>query len=523
MRLHNLFRGMVCIIPLVLAACGGDPTPFDLELVVNDCDATRTSVIPPNGSVVVTVSGEGMSNVSKGAWLRDRSLSLPEVATGKNRIATVEVFDGTTAIGAGNLVAVGTSASFEVSENDTPKVTVVMYRVNGFALVRADGTGCSTLAEGRAGHTARLLQDGRVLIAGGYTVDESQAKRFLADAEIFDPATGTFASAGKICEGADCMAVAFSKSVLLRDGRVLIVGGEEEGGAVSARTAIFDPDDGSWTLGPELETGRRGHTATLVNANGAVLVVGGVDAEGQVVPTVEVFEPSANRFRTARVEIPRAFHGASPAGAGAVLVAGGIDAEGVPLATSRIVLWSQGSDDYDLNPARDSLAAGSLRAGFVSFGGTNFASVGGAKGWQPEAGSPGAGVPSSYTEEAQWFHGTDPREKGVGLMQAKRLDPCVVALDAKRALVVGGFQAGNSPLANSDVLALVPSDGSTREELAVAPPANGGALKETKGRGYTTCTALGDGRVVVIGGLRNDGTVAASAEIYVAQQARETK
>ena len=113
----------------------------------------------------------------------------------------------------------------------------------------------------RTGHTATLLPDGKVLIAGGahdQTIANSDS------AEIYDPATGSFLATGS-------MAVkrCSHTATLLPNGTVLLVGG----GSVVAE--IYDPSKGSFVLSGLTEFDRLGHSATLLQ-NGNVLVVGGL-------------------------------------------------------------------------------------------------------------------------------------------------------------------------------------------------------------------------------------------------------
>jgi hypothetical protein len=128
----------------------------------------------------------------------------------------------------------------------------------------------------RRGHTATRLTDGRVLIVGG----ENQSGQ-LSSSEIFDPATQTFSL------GANAAAARTEHAaVRMNDGRILITGGRNQTGLLDS-TELFNPSDASFTDGPRLTHARAGHAATLL-ADGRILLTGG-DEEG----TAEIFDPQA--------------------------------------------------------------------------------------------------------------------------------------------------------------------------------------------------------------------------------------
>ncbi len=126
------------------------------------------------------------------------------------------------------------------------------------------------MIEARSGATAALLQDGRVAIAGG-----QNGTVISSTIEIFDPAVGTFTSAGMMSSPRSHHAMAE-----LQDGRVLIVGGNSGNNRTPpaptpvASTDIFDPVAGTVSAGPSLATARYNHSATTL-LNGQVVVIGG--------------------------------------------------------------------------------------------------------------------------------------------------------------------------------------------------------------------------------------------------------
>jgi hypothetical protein len=81
---------------------------------------------------------------------------------------------------------------------------------------------------GRQVHTATLLADGRVLVAGGYHYGLVP----IASAELYDPTTGTFSPTGSLA-----VARGYDTATRLADGRVLIAGGNPNSGSSTARSS----------------------------------------------------------------------------------------------------------------------------------------------------------------------------------------------------------------------------------------------------------------------------------------------
>jgi hypothetical protein len=172
-------------------------------------------------------------------------------------------------------------------------------------------TETGTMAAPRTLHTATLLGNGKVLVVGGDSGDDFSTP--LATAEIFDISTGMFMPTGNMVS-----ARAGHTATLLANGKVLVAGGSS--GDVAE---LFDPATGEFTATGSMETSRTNGTATLLK-NGDVLVSGGVDASGNPVATAELFDPTTGMFTpTGSMSVARAAHTATLLTSGEVLVTGG--------------------------------------------------------------------------------------------------------------------------------------------------------------------------------------------------------
>jgi Tol biopolymer transport system component len=163
----------------------------------------------------------------------------------------------------------------------------------------ANGTWAATgsMAGARAGFTATLLPDGKVLVAGGYCCTAAGSGA-LASAELYDPANGTWTATGSMAT-----ARTGATATLLRDGRVLVAGGGARGhkGASWASAELYDPGTGSWTATGSMGTPRTWQSATL-QPDGKVLVQGGVDsvtAGSHTLTTAELYDPGSGSWTAA--------------------------------------------------------------------------------------------------------------------------------------------------------------------------------------------------------------------------------
>jgi hypothetical protein len=145
----------------------------------------------------------------------------------------------------------------------------------------------------RRRHTATLLSDGRVLITGG----QSQAPTggFQSTAEIYDPATDTFSAV----PGGMASNRAAHRATLLQNGRVLVVGGFTTGSAPVSGVEVYDPAANTFTAVPGGLGTPRGHHSQNLLPSGKVLILGGL---ATIFPSlmetaiVELYDPTAGPF-----------------------------------------------------------------------------------------------------------------------------------------------------------------------------------------------------------------------------------
>jgi hypothetical protein len=183
----------------------------------------------------------------------------------------------------------------------------------------ATGSWSATRSMGtpRAGHTATLLSDGRVLVAGGSDDYAPSSASLTTSAELYHPASGSWSYAatmdtpehsqsaiqlpdgrvlvtggsGELYDpGSDSWAAAGSRAatwgaraMLLRDGRVLVAG--------NGTSQLYDPGSGIWTATGKM-VGSVGGPATLL-PSGTVLVAGGLYPYSGATASAELYDPGS--------------------------------------------------------------------------------------------------------------------------------------------------------------------------------------------------------------------------------------
>jgi hypothetical protein len=184
----------------------------------------------------------------------------------------------------------------------------------------------AAMGQARAAHTATTLANGNILIAGGFTGDESQ----VAGAELFDRGTERFRPAGR----AAVLRQSHS-ATRLPDGTVLLAGGMGGSGEYHDTAELYDPSAGTFRMTGRMLAARSNHEAVLL-ADGRVLLVGGVGTGWTFLASAEIYDPRTGRFAAAgAMQEPRESHVAVRLRDGRVLVAGGHRGRGNATVISR--------------------------------------------------------------------------------------------------------------------------------------------------------------------------------------------
>jgi hypothetical protein len=295
-------------------------------------------------------------------------------------------------------------------------------------------TPTGTMLEPRDGPTATLLQDGSVLVVGGYRDDPDPDPGL---AETWDPVSGQFTAAGELPHGREGHA-----AILLDDGRVLVVGGsstDRDASVNALRSAeTWDPRTRTFIPTGSLATGRTGAILTLL-ADGRVLVHGGTTAVEAPAADAEIWDPTSGTFGPAgpvyRTEYP----------------------DGVQLADGRILRFRI-ADAFIWDPATSSsTAAGSLtpvtREGFTATllrdgrvliaGGSECIPIGSAKTASLDTALGGCGV--EQLDQAELWAPVALSFDPTGPLAVARTSHAATLLQDGRVLIVGAWHGADNP------------------------------------------------------------------------------
>lgn len=457
-------------------------TPTVIAISPNSCVAGRAAF-------TLTVSGtnfDGNSKVNFGGTAYAISAVNGTQLTALIPASAV-VASGTVGVTVTNSATKATSNEMEFTIGDA----VVGSFHDGFTL-----TGDMQLVSGV--HTATLLPDGEVLTAGGsngWTEDWDEAGQ--KNVELYNPAIGSFTTTSTMADGRSR-----ATATLLPNGKVLLTGGE--GSAldqppVLATAELYDPATGTFALARLMTTARMAHTATLLR-NGKVLIAGGGDSGGWGFPifgnattSAELYDPSTDAFTpTGSMGTPRFAHTATLLPNGTVLIAGGFSYSSIGGGNTAVAEPVASTEIYD--PASETFTAGARMAAargghaatllpdgtvLITGGLTTLGML--ADVYPPSAGS------SVVLSSAELRDPATGEFTTVGKMTAEREEHTATALLNGKVLIVGGATGSSGTLHSAELY-----DPTTRTFAVAAPMSTA--------RSGHSATLLRDGSVLIAGG-----------------------
>lgn len=330
------------------------------------------------------------------------------------------------------------------------------------------------LITARGGQTATLLTDGKLLVAGGQTNGGASS----ASAELYDPTVGTWASAAAM--NADR---AHHTATMLPNGQVLVAGGFSTVDGALSSAELYDPLAGAWTVTGSMASARYSHTATLL-ANGQVLLVGGTKDGSNALSQAELYDPATGSWAaTNSLMFPRLSHTATLLANGQVLIAGGTSGNGGLVSPTELYDPATGVWMTTNAPATPRLShtATLLPTGVVLIAG-------------------GTTNGTSAISSVELYNPATGTWTATNSLNAARFNHTATLLPNGSVLVTGGAPDGAVALTNAEVFN--PGTGNWNASGVLNSP-----------RYSHTATLLPNGEVLVVGGF-NTNSALSSVERY---------
>jgi hypothetical protein len=364
------------------------------------------------------------------------------------------------------------AATFKVVVSDTYGGSATTS--NAILTVKSGFTSTGPLNIARSGHTATVLQNGKVLIAGG--INSSQG--YQSTCELYDPVMGTFTLTGSMH-----VPRVGHTAVLLPNGKIYITGGYGDINNTALSTGeLYDPALGTFSTTGDMNFARVHHSSKLLS-NGKILIVGGYTSPGTLYG--ELYDPASETCAiTGHISFDRVFNTLTTLTNGKILVVGGQTAF-LPIAD----LYDQISGSFSgsglLNVARSYFLTSTLLTnGEVLITG-------------------GLDVTNSSVSSCEIYNPSTGFFTLISPMIIARFSHAATRLSNGKVLILGGK---NENFASSDSI----------PNVEIYDPNNGSftaTQSMVSARAQFTISILNDGAILLVGGSHSGWSII-NCEIY---------
>ncbi|OGL44872.1 MAG: hypothetical protein A2149_06690 [Candidatus Schekmanbacteria bacterium RBG_16_38_11] len=285
----------------------------------------------------------------------------------------------------------------------------------------------------RRSHTATLLSDGRVLIAGGGSGVSTGTTLPIASCEIYDPQTGVFTLAGNMN-----FARQFQRAVVLKDGRILLANGSTGAGtsAPTKKMEIYDPQANTFTYIGDSIYPRLAQGAVRMRDGRVLLIASYTGVSGGISPSCEIYDPQTNTFTaTGSMHHPRIDIGGFLLPSGKVLVpAGAMTVLGAAVFHPTAEIFDPETEEWkfvgSLNLGRDEFSGVLLKDGRAFISG-------------------GFGKNVSYLQGAE-IYTSSPQEQARGIIARIEDLPASAITDSDRRTLISKVEATLGMIQNGE-------------------------------------------------------------------------